>query len=63
MIDNAAQVERLTERMQAELPLVARMTPELMATIAKQTATVPASCKIMSIRYTGDEGGICASLN
>jgi hypothetical protein len=62
MIDNAAQVERLTERMQAELPLVARMTPELMATIAKQTATVPASCKIMSIRYTGDEGGILCQL-
>ncbi len=62
MIDNAAQVERLIERMQAELPLAARMTPELIASLAKQTAAVPASCKIMSIRYTGDEGGILCQL-
>jgi hypothetical protein len=62
MIDNAAQVERLIERMQAELPLAARMTPELMASLAKQTAAVAAPCKIMSIRYTGDEGGILCQL-
>jgi hypothetical protein len=62
MIDNTAQVERLIERMQAELPLAARMTPELMATLAKQTATLAAPCKIMSIRYTGDEGGILCQL-
>ena len=37
MIDNTAQVERLIERMQAELPLAARMTPELIATLANQS--------------------------
>ena len=64
MIDNAIQVERLISKLRAELPLATRMTPELMATLAKQNhaAAIPASCKIISINYTGDDGGILCQL-
>lgn len=64
MIDNPAQAERLMARLQAELPLNTRMTPELMATLANQNhaAAIPPSCKIVSINYAGDEGGILCQL-
>jgi len=62
MIDNAAKVQRLIETIRAELPLEARMTSELMASLAKQTAAFVVSYKIMSIRYTGEEGGILCQL-
>jgi hypothetical protein len=64
MIDNAIQVERLIAKLQAELPLATRMTPELTATLAKQNhaSSIPVSCKIISVRYTGDEGGILCQL-
>jgi hypothetical protein len=64
MIDNAMQVERLIAKLQAELPLATRMTPELTATLAKQNraSPIPVSCKIISVRYTGDEGGILCQL-
>jgi hypothetical protein len=64
MIDNAIQVERLISKLQAELPIATRMTPELMATLSNQNqaTSIPASCKIISIRYTGDEGGILCQL-
>ena len=39
MIDNAAQVERLLTRLTAALPLPARVTPELAATLQAQSAT------------------------
>ncbi len=48
MIDNPDQAERLFARLQAVLPLPARVTPELAATLqTKNTATeTPTTCSI-----------------
>jgi hypothetical protein len=64
VIDNPDQAERLFDRLTAALPLPARMTPELAATLqAKNTATeIPSTCSITWISYAGDEGGIVCRL-
>jgi hypothetical protein len=64
MIDNPDQAERLLARLQAALPLPARVTPELAATLqTNDTATeVPTTCSITWISYAGDEGGIMCRL-
>lgn len=63
MIDHPDQVERLMERLNAALPIPARVTPELQ-TILRQPRGVamPASCRITWISYAGDEGGIVCRL-
>ena len=65
MIDNPDQTERLLARLQAALPLPARVTPELAATLqTKNTATeIPTTCSITWISYAGDEGGIMCRLD
>jgi hypothetical protein len=65
MIDNSAQVERLLTRLTAALPLPARVTPELAATLQAQSATseIPFACTITWISYAGDEGGIVCRLD
>src|SRR5580704_15768082 len=52
-------------RLQAALPLPARVTPELAATLqTKNTATeIPTTCSITWISYAGDEGGIMCRLD
>ena len=64
MIDNPDQAECLLARLQAALPLPARVTPELAATLeTKNTATeIPTNCSITWISYAGDEGGIMCRL-
>ena len=65
MIDNPDQAERLLARLQVALPLPARVTPELAATLrTKTTATeIPTTCSITWISYAGDEGGIMCRLD
>jgi hypothetical protein len=65
MIDNPDQAERLLIRLQAVLPLPARVTPELAATLkTKNMATeIPSTCSITRISYAGDEGGIMCRLD
>jgi hypothetical protein len=65
MIDNPAQVERLIQKLQRALPLPARATPELLATLAAKNAAskTSASCSITWISYAGDEGGIVCRLD
>ena len=65
MIDNPEQAERLLTRLQAALPLPARVTPELVATLqARNTETeIPLTCSITWISYAGDEGGIMCRLD
>jgi hypothetical protein len=65
MIDNAAQVERLLARLEGALPLPARLTPELVATLRAQDldAAVPGACTVTWISYAGDEGGIMCRLD
>ena len=59
------QAERLLARLQAALPLPARVTPELAATLqAKNTKReIPSPCSITWISYAGDEGGIVCRLD
>jgi hypothetical protein len=65
MIDNPDQADRLFARLQAALPLPARVTPELAATLkTKGVATeILSTCSITWISYAGDEGGIMCRLD
>ncbi len=64
MIDNPDQAERLFTKLEAALPLPARVTPELAATLLVQNpaSSIPSSCSIVWIRNVGDEGGIVCKL-
>jgi hypothetical protein len=65
MIDNPGQVEQLLTRLQAALPVPARMTPELIVTLRSPEAgmEIPAACSIIAVHYAGDEGGIVCGLD
>jgi hypothetical protein len=64
MIDHPDQVERLMQNLNAALPMSARVTPELQATLRKQNGIeVPASCIVTWVSYAGDEGGIMCRLD
>lgn len=65
MIDNPDQAGRLFAKLQAALPLPARMAPELAATLQSGAAVTPISptCSITSISYAGDEGGVVCELD
>jgi len=65
MIDNPDQAQRLLARLQAALPLTARLTPELAATLrTKNTKSdIPSTCSISWVSYAGDEGGIVCRLD
>ncbi len=63
MIDRPDQVERLLERLGAALPIPARPTPELQATLQKRNGIpLPADCRVTWVSYAGDEGGIVCKL-
>ena len=64
MIDNPDQVERLLAAPRGALPLPARMTPRLLATVQDQVpgARQTAGCRITRADYAGDEGGIVCHL-
>jgi hypothetical protein len=64
MIDHPDQVERLLDRMRAALPMPARMTPRLLATVQEQDPGTPmaAACRVTKVDYAGDEGGIVCHL-
>jgi hypothetical protein len=64
VIDHPEQVERLLTRIRAALPMPARMTPRLMATLREQNPdlTPMAACRITRVDYAGDEGGIVCHL-
>jgi len=65
MIDNPHQVERLLAKMAEQLPVPARVTPELAATLQQPDGTdpIPATCSVVSVSYAGDEGGIMCKLD
>ncbi len=65
MIDNLHQVERLLARLAAALPVAARVTPELAATLQRTDAgaPIPPVCSVTSVSYAGDEGGIMCELD
>ena len=64
LIDQVETVERLVAKLNAVLPIPARITPELQASLFQQTGgTVPAQCAVTWITYMGDEGGIVCKLD
>jgi hypothetical protein len=65
VIDNPERTERLLARLQAALPVPARLTPELVAALhgQKPALGVRPSCEITWISYAGDEGGILCRLD
>ena len=60
MIDNPEQVERLLSKLRESLPLVAMLTPEVVAIVREQSPAVERLQKyaITRVDYAGDEGGI-----
>ena len=58
MIDNAEQVESLLDKLEAALPLSARVTPELVAKLKEQDSLIeiPSVCRVTWLTYLGDEG-------
>jgi len=64
VIDHPDQVARLLVALRAALPMPARMTPPLLATLREQNPALPAAaaCRITRVDYTGDEGGITCHL-
>ena len=64
MIDHLETAERLLARLNEALPIPARITPELQASLCRQTGgTVPVQCAVTWIYYMGDEGGIVCKLD
>ena len=65
MIDNPEQAEWLLARLRAALPVPARMTPELAATLRTPDAAaeIPVACSITAVHYGGDVGGIVCGLD
>ena len=63
MIDRPDQVDRLLERLDAALPIPARATPELQATLRSQRGLIlSADCRVTWVSYAGEEGGIVCKL-
>lgn len=65
MIDNPAAAMDLLEQLAAALPVPARLTPELRASLASKNAgaPVPSDGSIIALHYMGDEGGIVCRLD
>jgi hypothetical protein len=64
MIDRPEQVAHLLERLNAALPIPARVTPELQTVLREQDEVeVPATCSVTQVSYAGDEGGIVCRLD
>lgn len=64
MIDHPDQVDRLLTRLREVLPMAARLTPRLLASLREQNPGLSpaAACQIIRIDYAGDEGGIVCHL-
>lgn len=60
MIDDPATVIALTRQMQAQLPIPAMATPELVHALRKDGVKIASTRKVQieQIMYLGDEGGI-----
>lgn len=65
MIDNPATAMDLLAQLQAALPVPARLTPELRASLGAKNAgaPVPPDGAITALHYMGDEGGIVCKLD
>ncbi len=63
MIDDIEKSLTLVERMQAALPICASTTAGLRRTLQQSSKQVfPHECRVVAVRYLGDEGGIACIL-
>jgi hypothetical protein len=60
MIDNQDQVERLLRKLNEALPLPARATRALIASLRERNSAtrVTLDCEVAKVVYMGDEGGV-----
>ena len=65
MIDDPEKTDRLVAELKASLPIETKPSQILMRAIVKQSPclTIPNSCNVVSIFYTGEEGGIVCGLD
>ena len=65
MIDDPDKTERLIAALEASLPVEARPTAALMATLSQQSpdVAIPATCSVAKVFYAGEEGGIVCALD
>ena len=65
MIDDPEKTDRLVAELKASLPVETRLSQILIRTLSKQTPdlAIPDSCNVVSIFYTGEEGGIVCGLD
>jgi hypothetical protein len=65
MIDNPMMAMDLLDKLSAALPVAARLTPEVQASLRGGNAakTIPPTCTITGLHYMGDEGGILCKLD
>ena len=65
MIDNPKQVERLLPKLRESLPLLATLTPEVVAIVREESPAVELSQQyaITRVDYAGDEGGIVCKVD
>ena len=65
MIDNPIIAMDLLDKLTAALPVPARLTPELQASLLGRHmgAAIPSTCTITQLHYMGDEGGILCRLD
>lgn len=65
MIDNPSQVERLIPKLDESLPVFAGLSAELAAVVRKEAPGIelPQRCRVTSIDYAGDAGGIMCWLD
>jgi len=64
MIDHPETVERLIAKLNEALPIPARITPELQASLRGQVGgVIPQQCAITWIHHMSDKGGIVCKLD
>jgi hypothetical protein len=65
MIDDPEKTDRLVAELKASLPIETKLSQILMRAIVKQSPglAIPDSCNVVSIFYTGEEGGIVCGLD
>ena len=65
MIDQHGKTELLIARLKESLPIEANITSPLAKLLAEKSPDIPipATCKVTSVFYTGDVGGIICGLD
>jgi hypothetical protein len=65
MIDDPEKAARLVDALEASLPIETRLPASLIQSLSKRSpdVAIPAKCNVVSVFYTGEEGGIVCALD